>query len=313
MGSVPAFIMGSAPVIMGFVPCITAMIKVTAEMCFDLVSQCTKYAMLVTSGICSRIWVRLPVELLPVTRPTMIMEIHTALAEGWIMEAKVTDLMCTQSLLSRGQRCGMHHVCLRCMLPTRPHARRFVEENDIERATIGPVTEVLNAIPKSRLALITSNTWRFFYKNFLEYLADMEEDLIEDLAVLGAGFYREAGVRQIATAGDLGMYALWTRTVNVFGAQIVVFKLVGNIAAVAAWQRDRCPLQVNVHMSGMSDFRQAYRVLAMKGLAHLGFMYRMRSLEVWSRAIVGSDEWQDDFRTFTEVSEEFSASGSEAG
>jgi hypothetical protein len=110
------------------------------------------------------------------------------------------------------------------------------------------------------LALITSNTWRFFYKNFLEYLADMEEDLIEDLAVLGAGFYREAGVRQIATAADLGMYALWTRTVNVFGAQIVVFKLVGNIAAMAAWQRDRCPLQVNEHMSGMSDLRQAYRV-----------------------------------------------------
>ena len=242
-------------------------------------------------------------------RTAMFMELYAAVSEGWIPESKVLDLMCTPSLISRSPRCGNGRSCLRCMLPRRPEARRFAEIQDIERCTIGAVREFLRGIPKKQMEIMTSKCWRSFYKDIIQYVATLDEEFLEELAMIGAGFYRESGVRQISLAGDFISYSLWLRRVDVFGAEIIVFKLVGDIEMKAAWQRARCPTQVRKHLGHMSTELQAYVMMAIKGLGHLGFMYDINAIEVWSRATVGN-ALTEDIEAFQEEAEESSTSDS---
>jgi hypothetical protein len=190
------------------------------------------------------------------------------------------------------------------MLPARPVARRFVEARETESLVFGPVMQILNAVPARLVNQLHGYPWKEQYHSLLGILASMDEDMIEDLATLGIGHIYEQRIRQLAAAGDLNMYILWIRSVRFFGADVVVFKLVGNMAELAAWQRGRFPWMIQGYLDGMSDTRQALRVLALRGLAELAYHYRIHLLESWSRAFVTSDQWQEDFKDFFSVEED---------
>ena len=240
----------------------------------------------------------------------MEMELYDAILEGWIPESKAMDLMCTTSLLSRGRRCMNGRRCLRCMLPENPYARRFVESQELERRRIRYATEFLKQIPKQHLTKMMSMCWRYFYRNLIQYMAVQDDLFIEDLAEIGAGSINERGIRRIAQAGNLIYHALWIRKVNVFGSDILVFKLTDDMEMFAMWQRQRCREQVRDHMRGMSTMKQAEIMLAIQGLGRICFMYGQSTISVWSRALTGS-AFHDDLSKFFEDAQESSQSDSD--
>ena len=135
----------------------------------------------------------------------------------------------------------------------------------------------------------------------------LDENVIEDLVTVGAGYLSQDAAVRIAEEHGLGSHMLWVRVLNVAGTDTIVCKMTCNIEVLAAWQRRRCPQQVTEHMADASTRRQAYIMMAIRGMGLVGLSQGIAAIRVLSAPSVESEMIQD-IASFLEESEESSGS-----